>query len=264
MMLLAVALAVPLVVHDPTEHAAYTEAVAVIWPDGGLAVTAADTEVPRFEVHQGTVSWVTDRGTAVREVGSPEDAVVLMRSWSLSPDRAAGWLVAPVPEEVPEPLDAAFVDHSIVASRARRRRGLLDGELAVVLRLGGPVAHALPGVALEAGLRRGPIVGRTTLGASSFGRLSRNGTSTFGAGFHFGVAPRILRAPTWYVEGFLLSGVEVQRRVSTGGTSYATAHASGVLGAQVLTDGAGIRLEAEVLLGVDRIVRAALGPVGRF
>jgi hypothetical protein len=151
-LLLETVLAATLVVVDGEERAAaWRDAAADLWPAETVEVTTVRRdEIPRFEVVDGVVSWVTARGVARREVVDPATGVLLMRSWSGTPELVGdGW--------IDRPAAPAAVEEG-PAPRRRRRRLVEDVFIAGSVRVGVPVADAGSTVSWSIGVQQGQLV----------------------------------------------------------------------------------------------------------
>lgn len=253
--LLQSALAATLLVVDrPDTITDHREAAAALWPAGEVQVRAQPADlVPRFEVHGTTLLWVTERGTAVREVGSASAAILLMRSWSASPELAGGWL-DPV-EAVPPKTEELAVE-----PRRRRQREVDDLHLGVVLRVGAPIRRAGATLGWSAGVREG-VVRVEVIGGTRNQLLGGSGVDTTFSGMVL-----VGWSPRWKPAGIrptVSVGAELQHLRALQ-SSWFVAHPVAALGLEVRGRSVGLVVRVEVAVSTNPFVRLSVGPRFHF
>ncbi|MCB9675797.1 MAG: hypothetical protein H6737_11805 [Alphaproteobacteria bacterium] len=188
---LSMALAVPLVVDDDARADAIRAIADRLWHDNDLSVqTEPSADLPRIEVRDDVVYWVTDAGIVERTVDSPTTIVMLARAWSLPGEEPSlGWV---------PPTDPVGIDAEVEAVEAppARRPVLSDLWFGMGVRQGLPERCAIPGLSTQVGLQRGLLLVRIATASrlrsprSSFQNLPPGPIhqSRFGASLLAGIA----------------------------------------------------------------------------
>jgi hypothetical protein len=216
----ALAAAAVVVVEQPEEVPSFREATSVLWPNEEVDVVLTSASLPRFEVRRRVLFWITSHGTASREVESVEAAVLLMRSWSASPELAAGWTRRPPPPDpVPEVVREARVATAPVEVDLDRVKRPIDTRLlddvfvGSLARVGLPVGYAVSGVGWLVGVQERMLMAQVEVGARVAGIRGDGAFGTFAASGLVGWSLARQADQGVFVRPYLLGGVEVQRRV---------------------------------------------------